>query len=382
MRHAGFAMRAALVALVAGLAGCGEQNTYVAPPPPKVDVALPLKQAVTRYLEATGNTVAVNTANLVARVQGFVQGINYRDGDVVKKGTTLFVIEPEPYRLKLQQSQAAEEGAQAALRQAEADFQRQSDLASRQVASRAALDNATAARESAQANLLQAKVNTKLAAINVDYTQVTAPFDGVVSARQVSIGELVGAGSPTVLATIVQSDPIYVSFSISEREVQHIRAEMQRRGVTLDKLGPIPVEVGLQSESGYPHRGTLDYIAPTVSQATGTLTLRAVLANPSGALLPGYFVRVRIPGPQAQEALLVPDIALGSDQSGRYVLVVNGENVVEQRKVEIGPASGDLRVIDKGLKPDDRVVVGGALRAVVGQKVDPQLRQLTPSGSN
>jgi len=382
MRHAGFAMRAALVALVAGLAGCGEQNTYVAPPPPKVDVALPLKQAVTRYLEATGNTVAVNTANLVARVQGFVQEINYRDGDVVKKGTTLFVIEPEPYRLKLQQSQAAEEGAQAALRQAEADFQRQSDLASRQVASRAALDNATAARESAQANLLQAKVNTKLAAINVDYTQVTAPFDGVVSARQVSIGELVGAGSPTVLATIVQSDPIYVSFSISEREVQHIRAEMQRRGVTLDKLGPIPVEVGLQSESGYPHRGTLDYIAPTVSQATGTLTLRAVLANPSGALLPGYFVRVRIPGPQAQEALLVPDIALGSDQSGRYVLVVNGENVVEQRKVEIGPASGDLRVIDKGLKPDDRVVVGGALRAVVGQKVDPQLRQLTPSGSN
>ena len=382
MRHAGFAVRAALVALVAGLAGCGEQNTYVAPPPPKVDVALPLKQAVTRYLEATGNTVAVNTANLVARVQGFVQEINYRDGDVVKKGTTLFVIEPEPYRLKLQQSQAAEEGAQAALRQAEADFQRQSDLASRQVASRAALDNATAARESAQANLLQAKVNTKLAAINVDYTQVTAPFDGVVSARQVSIGELVGAGSPTVLATIVQSDPIYVSFSISERDVQHIRAEMQRRGVTLDKLGPIAVEVGLQSESGYPHRGTLDYIAPTVSQATGTLTLRAVLANPSGALLPGYFVRVRIPGPQAQEALLVPDVALGSDQSGRYVLVVNAENVVEQRKVEIGPASGDLRVIDKGLKPDDRVVVGGALRAVVGQKVDPQLRQLTPSGSN
>jgi RND family efflux transporter MFP subunit len=365
----------ALAALAAVLSGCGEQNSYVAPPPPKVSVATPLQQPVTRYLEATGNTVAVNSANLVARVQGFVQEIKYRDGDFVKKGTTLFVIEPEPYQLKLKQSQAAEAGAQASVRQTEAEYQRQSDLASRQVASRAALENATAARDSSQANLQQAEVNTRLAAINVDYTQVSAPFDGIVSARQVSVGELVGAGSATVLATIVQSDPIYVNFSINEKDVQRIRTELLRRGVTLDQLRSISVEVGLQSERDYPHHGTLEYISPTVNQGPGTLTLRGVFANQSRALLPGYFVRVRIPG-QAQPALLVPDVALGSDQGGRYLLVVNAENIVEQRKVETGPNVGELRVIESGLKPDDRVVVGGALRAVVGQRVDPQAQTI------
>jgi RND family efflux transporter MFP subunit len=358
------------------LAACGEQNTYVPPPPPKVSVAVPVQQPVTRYLEATGNTVAVNSANLVARVQGFVQEINYRDGDFVKKGTVLFVIEPESYKLKLQQSQAAEAGAQASLRQAEAEFARQTELASRQVASKAALDNATANRDSAQANLQQAQVNTRLAAINVDYTQVTAPFDGIVTARQVSIGELVGAGSPTVLATIVQHDPIYVNFSVNEREVQHIRAEMVRRGFPQQQIRSTVVEVGLQSETGYPHKGTLEYLSPTVSQGTGTLTVRAVLPNTARVLLPGYFVRVRIPGPQPQQSLLVPDTALGSDQGGRYVLVVTADNTVEQRKVEIGQNVGELRVIEKGLKPDERVVIGGALRAVVGQKVDPQLEKI------
>jgi RND family efflux transporter MFP subunit len=309
-------------------------------------------------------------------VQGFVQEINYRDGDFVKKGTVLFVIEPESYRLKLQQAQAAEAGAQAALKQAEAEFQRQTELTSRQVASKAALDNATGARDSAQASLKQAEVNTRLAAINVDYTQVTAPFDGVVTARQVSLGELVGAGQPTVLATIVQSDPIYVNFSVSERDVQRIREAMARRGMTPAQARAIPVEAGLQSESGYPHHGTLEYLAPTVNQATGTMTVRAIFANNPRVLLPGYFVRIRIPGPAPLPGLLVPDVALGSDQGGRYLLVVAPDNVVEQRKVEVGPLVADLRVIESGLKADDRVIIGGALRAVAGQKVDPQLQTI------
>jgi RND family efflux transporter MFP subunit len=166
----------------------------VAPPPPQVRVALPLQQPVTRYLEATGYTAAVNTANLVARVQGFLQDIRYHDGDFVKEGTTLFTIEPEPYRLKLEQAQAAEAGAQAALKQAEADYERQTDLASRQVASKAALDNATSNRDSAAAKLKQAQVDTAQAALNFGYTEVKAPFDGNVTARLVSKGELVGAG--------------------------------------------------------------------------------------------------------------------------------------------------------------------------------------------
>jgi RND family efflux transporter MFP subunit len=362
------------------LAACGEDNQYVAPPPPKVTVAVPVQRPVTRYLEETGNTAAVNTANLVARVQGFVQGVNYKDGDLVKQGATLFTIEPEPYRLKLEQAQAAEAGAQATVKQTEAEYQRQTDLASRQVASKAALDNALANRDSAQAKFQQARADTQQAAINYGYTQVKAPFDGIVTARQVSVGELVGSGAtPTVLATIVQLDPMYVNFNISEPDVLRLRAEVKRLGLTPTDLKKVPVEVGLQSDSGYPHRGTLDYASPTVNASTGTLAARAILQNPDRTLLPGYFVRVRIPVQQEQTALLVPDAALGSDQGGRYVLVVNKDDMVEQRKVEIGPTVGELRVIDRGLQPDDRVVVAGVLRAIPGQKVDPQTQAAAAS---
>ena len=375
--RAGRVGRLALGGVALALVGaCGQDNTYMAPPPPQVTVALPVQQPVTRYLEATGNAAAVNTVNLVARVQGVVREINYKDGDEVKKGTVLFLIEPDTYQLRLEQAQAAETAAEASLQQSEAEFQRQTELASRQVASRAALDNATANRKSAQARLQQAKVDTKVAAINNDYTRVTAPFDGIVTARQVSVGELVGGSAPTVLATIVQHDPIHVNFSVSERDVLRIRAELAQRGISAAEIrGRMPVEIGLQNEEGYPHRGTLEYAAPGVSQSTGTLAARAVLDNPRRALLPGYFTRVRVPvqgGPAT--ALLVPDVALGSDQGGRYVLVVNADNVVEQRKVEIGPAVGGLRVIETGLKPEERVVIAGLLRALPGHKVDPQLR--------
>jgi RND family efflux transporter MFP subunit len=361
-----------LVALML-LSGCGRDVSYVAPPPPKVTVVVPVKQPVTRYVEATGNTAAVNTTNLVARVSGFLQEINYKDGDEVKQGATLFTIEPEPYKLKLEQAQAAEAGAQATLKQTEAEYERQADLSSRQVASKQALDNALANRDAAQAKLKQAQVDTKQAAINFGYTQVKAPFDGFVTARLVSLGEFVGASGPTQLATIVQTDPIYVNFSISEQEVLRVRAEIRRLGLIPADLKKVPVEVGLQSDEGYPYQGMLDYAAPTLSQSTGTLAVRAILQNPNQVLLPGYFVRVRV-AEDPQEALLVPDVALGSDQGGRYVLVVNKDNVVEQRKVTLGPRVGELRAIDSGIKADDRVVVAGILRAIPGQKVDPQLR--------
>jgi RND family efflux transporter MFP subunit len=280
--------------------------------------------------------------------------------------------------LKLEQAKAAEAAAEASVRQTEAEYQRQADLAARQIASKAALDNATANRDSALAKFKQAQVDTKQAAINLDYTEVKAPFDGIVTARQVSIGELVGGATPTQLATIVQLEPIYVNFFISEQDVLRGRAELTRRGIAREELYKLPVTVGLQTESGYPHEGTLDYLAPTVTQSTGTLPARAILQNSNRVLLPGYFVRVRVPFPRQDNALLVPDVALGSDQGGRYVLTVNAQNVVEQRKVEIGPTVGDLRVIESGLKPDDRVVVAGALRAIPGQTVDPQMQASAP----
>jgi RND family efflux transporter MFP subunit len=414
---------AALLALV-GLTGC-DQDAFVPPPPPKVDVTIPLQRTVTRYLEATGNTAPIKSVDLLARVQGFLESINYKDGDFVKEGTTLFTIEPETYKLQLEQAQAAATGSQATLRQAEADFKRQTQLVARQSETQATLDTSTSARINAQANVDQAQAaatgsqatlkqaeadfkrqtqlvarqsetqatldtstsarinaqanvdqaqaNIRIAEINYGYTNVVAPFDGYVTSHLVSVGELVGVGSPTQLATIVALDPIYVNFNVNEQDVLRIRAEAKSRGITVAELRQLPVQAGLQTERGYPHDGKLDYISPTLNQSTGTLAVRGIFSNPNRAMLPGYFVRVRVPIGQQEKALLVPDNALGNDQGGRYLLVVNGDNVVEQRHVQIGSIEdGTLRVIEQGLKPDDRVVASGLLQAIPGQKVDPQ----------
>jgi RND family efflux transporter MFP subunit len=380
VRHRAFVGRRIIFVIPALLAltAC-EQNSFVPPPPPKVDVGLPAQQSITRFLDATGNTAPIQTVDLVARVQGVLQSINYKDGSLVKQGTTLFTIEPDTYKFKLEQAQAAEAGAQASLKQSEADYKRQVDLVARQAVSQATLDTSTSTRDNAQANLQQAQANTKIAAVNFGYTNVVAPFDGIVSAHLISIGELVGASSPTQLATIVQLDPIYVNFNVNEQDVLRIRAEAKRRGMTTSELTKLPIEVGLQTETGFPHKGNLDYAAPTINLSTGTLAVRGLLPNPDRILLPGYYVRVRVPFDKQENALLVPDLALGSDQSGRYVLVVNASNIVEQRKVRAGQLEGDLRVIEDGLKPDDRVVIAGLLRAIPGQKVDPQLQKIEPS---
>ena len=378
-RHFTPARKIAVAALaLVLLSGC-DQNTFQPPPPPKVDVALPVQRPITRYLDATGNTAPIKSVDLVARVQGFLESINYQDGAFVKEGTVLFTIEPETYKLKLEQAQAAEAGAQASLKQAEADYKRQADLVAKQAVSQATLDNSTSARDNAQANLQQAQVNTRIAALNYSYTNVTAPFDGVVSAHLVSIGNLVGAGSPpTQLATIVQLDPIYVNFNVNEQDVLRIREDARRRGMTTSERRQLPIEVGLQTETGYPHKGKLDYVSPNLNQSTGTLPVRGVLPNPDRTLLPGFFVRIRVPFDEQKDALLVPDTALGADQAGRYLLVVNGDNVVEQRQVLIGQLDGGLRLIESGLKGDDRIVVAGLLRAIPGQKVDPQLQKIEP----
>lgn len=378
---AGQACRRPLLALLPLLLTACEQNSFVPPPPPKVEVANPVQKLVTRYLEATGNTAAVKNVDLVARVQGFLQSIDYQDGTFVKQGTTLFTIEPETYKLKLEQAKAAESGAEASVRQAEADFKRQSELVQRQAVSQATLDTSTSTRANAQANLQQAQANTKIAEVNYGYTNVTAPFDGIVTAHLVSVGELVGVASPTQLATIVAFDPIYVNFNVNEQDVLRVREEARRRGMTTAELRQLPVEVALQTEQGFPHKGNLDYVSPNINQSTGTLAVRGVLPNADRVLLPGSFVRIRVPFDE-KPALLVPDAALGSDQAGRYVLVVNADNLVEQRKVQTGQLDGELRAIESGLKADDRVVVSGLLRAIPGQKVDPQPQKIqTPSAS-
>ena len=270
------------------------------------------------------------------------------------------------------------DAAKAQLANSQAEFDRQADLIKRQVSTQAHYDKALAQRDSDKANLEAQQANAEVAKINYGYTQVSAPFDGIVSARLISVGEYVGANNtPTKLATIVQVDPIWVNFNINEQDVQRIRAERAKLGVMTNDVSNIPVEVGLQTDTGFPYKGHLDYAAPTLTAGTGTLAVRGIIPNPEAALLPGYYVRVRVPGP-GQERFLVPDVAIGSDQGGRYVLVVNADNMIEQRKITAGQLVGPMRVILDGLKPDDRVVVDGLLRAIPGQKVDPKVETLTP----
>jgi RND family efflux transporter MFP subunit len=372
----GFVSRSALASVLAvavGLSGCKKANTYVAPPPPQVSVATPLVHDVTRYLDTTGNVDAMNSVDLVARIAGFLYSQNYVDGAMVAKGSTLFTIEPPPYFAQLQQAQAQQAAMQAQLVQAQQAYQRQATLRQQNVNSQADLDNAQAKRDAAQANLDNATASTQLAAINYSYTQVKAPFDGQVSTHLVSVGQMVGAGGAnTKLSTIVQIKPIYVDFSVSEPVVQRIRANLLARHLQLGDVKNIAVDVGLQTETGYPHTGQLDYVAPTVDADSGTLSARGLMPNTDLTLLPGMFVRVRVPLGADKNALLVPDTAIGSDQGGAYVLVVDDKNVVQEKAVTTGAALGGLKVIDTGLAATDRVIVDGLQRAIPGEAVAPQ----------
>jgi membrane fusion protein, multidrug efflux system len=373
----------AVLSLTLGaIAGCKEKNAYVPPPPPQVAVAKPLSQAVTPYLELTGNAAAYNTVDLEARVQGYLQEIDYQDGAQVKKADTLFVIEPAPYQAQLQQSQATLAATQADLVQAEAEFYRQSTLGKSDFASQSVVDQARAKLDSDKAKIQNDQAGVAIAAINYGYTRVTAPFDGVVTAHLVSVGGLVGVTGPTKLATIVQLDPIYVNFTVSEQQVLRVKEAMAERGLSPRDVKNVPVGIGLMTEDGYPHTGTLDYVAPTLDTSTGTLAARGILDNAKRALLPGMFVRIRLPlAVEKANALLVPDEALGSDQSGTYLLVVDKDNVVHQKTVQTGQLEGKLRVISSGIAADDMVVINGNQKAIPGQKVAPQVTNLAAGGS-
>ncbi len=375
------AHRAAFLLTVALLGGCKEESPLVAPPTPRIAVARPLQQLVTPYLEATGNAVAVASVDLVARVPGYLVSIGYRDGAFVKRGDLLFQIDPTEYQAKLQQAQANLENSQAQLVQAERELQRQVTLGRDSWAAQSTVDQQRAQRDGLRATIRGQEAGVTLAQLDLSYTRVTAPFDGVVTAHLFSVGSLVGVGGPTTLATLVQVDPIYASFTISEQDALQIRARMAAHGRTARNLDHVPVEAGLMTEEGYPHRGRLDYITPQFDTATGTITVRAVFENAGARLIPGAFLRLRIPMGEARTALLVPDQALGTDQGGRYVLVLDQNNTVQQRRVRTGQLVGTLRVIETGLEADDRVVVNRLQRAVPGSRIEPQTVELTPTGA-
>jgi RND family efflux transporter MFP subunit len=357
-------------ALLAILAGCGEKPKPPPPPPPKVTVAQPLQRTVTDDLELTGNTQAIYTVQLVARVAGYLEQVLFQDGQIVKKGQPLFVIQRNTYEDSLRQADAAVSQYQAQLAYANAQFTRYSNLLQHNAAAQSDVDNWRSQRDIAQANLRSAEAQRSLAKLNLDYTLVSAPFDGRMDRRQVDPGNLVGSGGNTVLASINQVDPVYVYFNISDLDLARL----------LKNAGGIPgpsdtrkwpVQVGLPGEDGYPRQGHLDFAAISVTSTTGTLLMRGVLPNRDGRILPGLYARVRVPV-ERKTAFLVPEVAIGHDQQGDYVFVVNEKNVVERRSVKTGPAVESLRAIDDGLTGKEWVIVKGLLKAGPGRQVTPE----------
>src|SRR5215475_2892250 len=359
-----------IVPLLFSVSGCREKPKQQPPPPPKVTVTQPAQRMVTDDLELPGNTQAIYTVQLVARVAGYLEKVLFQDGQIVKKGQPLFLIQQNTYQDNLQQAEAAVLQYRAQLVYAQAQYERFSNLVLEKAGSQSDVDNWRFQRDQAQANLRSAEAQVSLAQLNLSYTDVRAPFDGRMDRRLKDPGNLVGAGENTVLASINQIDPMYVYFNIADVDLARLlKGRSGIPGATDPQKWP--VFTGLPSEEGYPHRGYLDFAAISLTTTTGTLLMRGVLPNANGQILSGLYARVRVPIEQ-RNAFLVPEVAIGHDQQGSYVFVVNEKNVVERRSVKTGPAVDSLRAIDEGLKGTERVVVNGLLRAAPGRPVTPE----------
>lgn len=355
------------------LAGCYRHRQQPAPAPPTVTVAHPIRQQVTDYGEHTGTLVAVRTIDVRARVQGWLEKMYYVPGATVATDALLFLIEPSQYQAAVNAAKANLMQQQASLDNARRNWDRAKALGPSAALSQMEYDTYRYAYEAAAANVAASRANLEQAQLNLDYTQVRSPIAGRVGRNQVDVGNLVGASSqPTVLATVVSIRPIYVYFTISESEYLALRRMYGVYTPQTQASRPasplIPVTVGLEDETGYPHKGTIDYVEIRVDPTTGTATVRGVLDNTSGLLVPGLYARVRVPE-RTYQAVLVDDVAVTADQRGQYVLVVNDQDVVERRAVTAGETIDRMRVIQEGLTPADRVVVNGMQRARPGAKV-------------
>ena len=356
--------------LVLALA-CGDRNTYAPPPPPKVTVSQPLKKQVTDYLEFTGNAAAFNTVPLKARVEGFLEKVLFQDGDAVKKGQPLFIIQQEQYQAQLQKAEASVLSEKAQLEHAQTEFVRYAGLLKQDAAAQTDVDRWHYERDSRQAGVKAAEAQVILAKLNLSYTRITAPFNGRMGRHLKDPGTLVGGGEATLLAEINQIDPIYVYFNISEQDLLKVRGKKPKAAEETQN-GKRPVYVGLADEPEYPHRGYLDFAGISLNATTGTLQLRAIIPNPETVILPGMFARVKAPLDEKREALLVPDVAIAYDQMGPFVRLVNDKNLVERRPVKLGVQEEKYRVVTEGLKGEEWVVVSGLLRAIPGRQVTPE----------
>ncbi len=355
--------------VIASLVACrAEQDP--APPPPKVTVSQPVRRTVTDTLQATGNTRAFLSVQLVARVEGYLEKVLFRDGQDVKKGQPLFVIQRDTYRATVQQQEGNVLAQQTALAHADIELQRYEELHRRKAASQQDVETWRYNRDAARAALLTARAQRDLAKQNLGYTAIDAPFDGRMDRHLVDAGNLVGSGgAATALAQVTQLDPLYVYFSVSEREIAPFMARRSRQEEPGRQQQP-EVFAGLAEEEGYPHRGQLDFAATSVDASTGTLLLRGLFPNPDARMLPGQYARIQVPV-RERSALLVPQVAVRSDQEGSYVLLVNAQGVAQRQSVEAGSRREELVVIESGLTGQEWVVVKGVLKAVPGRRVEP-----------
>ena len=360
------------------LAGC-RQDQPAPPPPPNVTVSRPIVEKVIEWDEYTGRLEATEQVEVRARVSGYLQSIHFKDGQIVKKGDSLFVIDPRPYQAEVDRVHAELQLAQARLELAKSDYARAKKLLQFRAISQEEADTRAATERQAQESVEAALAAVKAAKLNLEFTRVMAPITGRISRKLVTEGNLINGGSAesTLLTTIVSMDPIYCYFEADERSyLKYIRASQNGRHPTA-RENRSPVYLALADEKGFPHKGYIDFVDNRLDPRTGTMTGRAVFSNPDLALTPGLFARVRLPaGSNQYEAVLVPDEAIGSDQSQRFVFVVNGNNTVEYRAVELGPLIHGFRVIREGLKPEEWFVATGLQRARTGAKVTPEKRQI------
>jgi RND family efflux transporter MFP subunit len=356
---------------------CGDRNTYAPPPPPKVTVSQPLKKPVTDYLEFTGNAAAFNTVPLKARVEGFLEKVLFQDGDAVKKGQPLFIIQQEQYQAQLQKAEASVLSEKAQLEHAQTEFVRYAGLVKQDAAAQTDVDRWHYERDSRAAGVKAAEAQVILAKLNLSYTRISAPFNGRMGRHLKDPGTLVGGGEATLLAEINQIDPIYVYFNINEQDLLKVRGKKPKAAEEAQN-SKRPVYVGLADEPEYPHQGYLDFAGISLNATTGTLQLRAIVPNPETIILPGMFARVKAPLDEQREALLVPDVAIAYDQMGPFVRLVNDKNIVERRPVKLGVQEEKYRVVTEGLKGEEWVVVSGLLRAIPGRQVTPEKGTVEP----
>jgi RND family efflux transporter MFP subunit len=353
------------------IVGCNTQPEVTAPPSPEVVVAQPTQRDVTLFRNFTGNTDAIESVEIRARVQGFLQSFNFEAATLVKNGDLLFVIEREPYMAAKDQANADVDASEAYVRRAESDLERLEQAVKTNAVSQQEVTRATAERDQARAALHAATARLDKANIDLEYTQIRSPITGLITRHLVDPGNLVGRTDATLLAKVFNVDPIYIYFEVNEQLVASTLGKMggmkgrSVRNAEDRTLVEVTVDGIDRSFEGY-----IDYIDPAADPDTGTLQVRAVIPNGDGRLLPGFFVRIRVPGKSLPGALLVPETALSTDLGGRYLMLVDDEGLAQRRYVTPGQLEDDkMRVVLEGLEPGERFIIEGLQRARPGMPV-------------